>query len=81
MTNEDYVPFQDGIIFESQGYGKKSQKCEYCGKPAQHADCHAHRRDCPYYCGNDPVETPVPDGIFCLLLFTVVYLFIKKLRK
>lgn len=78
---QTYAPFEDGIILESQGYYqvKDKQKCEYCGRPAQHADCHAHQKWCPYYCGNN---NGVPVGSeFTLLIGVFIYLIIKKLWK
>ena len=34
MLNDNlYVSFEDGLIFETQGY-HRIQKCEFCGKPA-----------------------------------------------
>ena len=75
-----YVPFEDGIILESQGYYqvKDKQKCEYCGNPAQHANCHAHRKWCPYYCGNNHNDMSIGSD-WILLIFIPIYLIIKKL--
>ena len=51
MNDKTYIPFEDGLIFESQGYSKV-QKCQFCSKLAEHANCKAHRKECPLYCDN-----------------------------
>ena len=72
-SNQNYVPFEDGIIIESQGY-YKIHKCEYCGKPNNNANCHAHESWCPRYCDGGYNELPLGNGIVFLLLLAVVYL-------
>ena len=78
-----YIPFQDGIILESQSYysinGNDKPKCEYCGKPAQVANCHAHEKWCPYSCDyNSPV--PIGDSILPLMIISTIYLVSKTLK-
>lgn len=75
----NYIPFQDGIIFESQGYyNNRMPKCEFCGKPAQVANCHSHEDWCPYSCDYNN-EVPVGNELI-LLIIIPIYLLIKKFK-
>lgn len=76
---QTYVPFEDGLIFESQGYGK-IKKCQFCDKPAEHANCHAHKKDCPLHCDYNVPETSIGEP-WVLLLMIPIYYFIKKYMK
>ena len=79
---QTYVPFEDGIILESQGYYqvKDKQKCEYCGKTANPANCHAHHKWCIYHCDYKEPNLSVGSE-WSLLIFIPIYLIIKKFRK
>lgn len=98
-----YVPFSDGIIYQTQGYyvtpnytveqndfntqfiesffngdnERKLHKCEYCGKPDYHANCHGHEKWCPKYCGGN--ELSLGSDIFILSGLIIVYTLYKKL--
>ena len=71
---DTYVPFQTGWAIETYGV----QRCEYCGKPAKHANCHAHEKWCPYSCN----QSNVPVGSeFTIIPILFVYLFYKIYNK
>lgn len=71
---DTYIPFQTGWIIEEY----RANKCEYCGKPAQHANCHAHEKWCPYSCGYNSVPVGSEIAIIPILF---VYLFYKAYNK
>jgi len=97
-----YVPFSDGIIYQTQGYYinpdstiyknegqifktssfngdvNKKHKCEYCGKPDYHADCHAHKTWCPYYCGGHSNTLSLNGDVFILSVMIILYTLYKK---
>ena len=77
-NNEKYIPFEDGLIGEAQGF-HRVEKCEYCGKAPVHANCHAHESWCPYYC-KEPVSVPVGSE-WTLLLLIPIYVIIKRLKR
>lgn len=80
IEESTYVPFQDGIIFSTQGY-YKIQHCPYCGKPAEHANCHSHRQDCPLYCDNiNPVELSLGNESIILMVLLVIYSIVKFIK-
>lgn len=68
---EEYVPFQTGWVIEAYG----ANKCEYCGKPTQHANCHAHEKWCPYSCGYNNVSV---GSELSLLWLAMAYVVVKK---
>lgn len=78
MPDRTYIPFEDGLIFESQGYGKV-QKCQFCGKPAEHANCKAHRKECPLHCdnSNQPPSVCIGDGLIIMITLGLIYLIYK----
>lgn len=82
IQQNDYVPFEDGIIFESQGYYqvRDKQKCEYFGKPANPANCHAHHKWCIYHCDYNAQSIPIGSD-FVLLWLIGIYLIIKRYMK
>lgn len=80
VSEDTYIPFQDGIILESQGYYRIS-KCEYCGKPASPANCHAHREDCPLYCHDEnPNELSLNGDIFIFIGLVILYSVVKFIK-
>ena len=71
MLNDNlYVPFEDGLIFETQGY-HRVQKCQFCGKPTEHANCHARRKECPLHCNNLNQQPNVYIGDGVLIIITI----------
>ncbi len=71
----NYKPFEE-VKFDSRG----RPKCEYCGKPAEHANCHAHKHWCPYYCGNEN-QLSLTGDLLVFSIITVLYIIIKKFKK
>ena len=83
-TWHEYKPFEGGMPY--QVYEKQEHKCEYCGKPDYHANCHAHKDWCPYYCGGEPIgSAPLGGGLAILITIAFAYyaykLFAKKVNK
>lgn len=72
--------FEYTILSKNNGDNNNIHKCEYCGKPDYHANCHAHKKWCPYYCGDDD-ENPLPLGDDVLILGSIllIYIIFKKL--
>ncbi len=77
MEENTYTPFQDNYQIVALG---QLSKCEYCGKPNMHANCHAHARNCPYYCGNIN-NAPIGDGLGILIALAFAYLSYKIFTK
>lgn len=76
----EYKPFDQVEPF--QQYQANEHRCEYCGKPDYHADCHAHKDWCPYYCGNEPIgNASLGDGLGILLTLAFAYFSYKLLTK
>ena len=63
----NYKPFEE-IRFDSNC----KPKCEYCGKPAEHANCHAHKHWCPYYCNPNPMS--LGNDIFIFSIILTIYI-------
>lgn len=82
----EYTPFQDygfgdnkNANFDERG----RPKCEYCGKPAQHANCHAHKKWCPYYCNPNPMPLdgePIILGSIALAYIVLIFI-VKNIKK
>ena len=68
---DTYVPFQTGWTIEEY----RAKRCEYCGKPAQHANCHAHEKWCPYSCGYNNVSV---GSELALVWLTIAYVVVKR---
>ena len=68
---DTYVPFQTGWTVDEY----KSNKCEYCGKPAQHANCHAHEKWCPYSCSYSNVSV---GSELVLAWIAIAYIVVKR---
>lgn len=68
---DTYVPFHTGWAIEEY----KSNKCEYCGKPAQHANCHAHEKWCPYSCDYNNVSV---GSELTLAWIAIAYIVVKR---
>lgn len=70
----NYKPFEE-VKFDDRG----QPKCEYCGKPAQHANCHAHEHWCPYYC--DPNPMSLNGEVIILSVIVLFYTIYKQFKK
>lgn len=68
---KEYVPFQTGE------YYARPLRCEYCGAN-MNANCHAHARWCPYYCGNQIHDTSIGSESI-LFGFAIMYVFLKRI--
>jgi len=55
-------------------------KCEYCGKPAQHANCRAHKKWCPLSCDNLN-SVPLGNDFVVLSCIILVYSLLKIFKK
>ena len=74
---DTYVPFQTGWTIEEY----RANKCEYCGKPAQHANCHAHEKWCPYSCDYSNVPAGSEIAIIPILFVYLFYKVYNKIKK
>lgn len=68
---DTYTPFQTGWAIDTYSI----QKCEYCGKPAQNANCHAHEKWCPYGCSYSNVSA---GSELALAWLAIVYIAVKR---
>jgi hypothetical protein len=75
--NEEVVNYKsfEEVKFDSRG----RPKCQYCGKPAEHANCHAHKDWCPYYCNPNPMS--LNGEILSFSIIILFYILIKKFKK
>jgi hypothetical protein len=77
-SDNTYTDYYDSFF---NGDTQKNHKCEYCGKPDYHANCHAHKKWCPLYCGGDtPPSLPIGDELIPFLIILGIY-SIFKLKK
>lgn len=75
--HDTYVPFQTGWAIDTYSV----QKCEYCGKPAAHANCHAHKDWCPYSCSYSSVPAGSEIAIVPILFVYLFYKVYNKIKK
>lgn len=71
-----YKPFDD-VKFDDRG----GLKCEYCGKPTEHANCHAHKDWCPLSCDHNKSNLPAGGGFTELSILLIIYTLFKIIKK
>ena len=77
-SGETYTDYYESFF---NGDTQKSHKCQYCGKPDYHANCHGHEKWCPIYCGDDKNSLPLGNDFLILTTIILVYALIKKFKK
>lgn len=69
----------DRVFNESFYQQQKVHKCEYCGKPNIHANCHTHESWCPYSCDYQN-NAPIGDALLPLSIIIILYTIFKKVK-